>query len=55
MRAADFFAERADQADIEEALRLPRRQGGQPPDSEDRVEDPKSPGGGPPTLWTYRI
>lgn len=42
MRTADFFAERAERADIEEALRLLRRQGGQPPNPEDRVGDPKS-------------
>lgn len=42
MRTADFFAQRTDRADIEEALRLLRRQGGRPPNPEDRVEDPKS-------------
>ena len=37
MRTADFFAERAERADIEEALRLLRRRGGQPPNPADRA------------------
>lgn len=38
MRTADFFAERGAQADIEAARRILRRQGGQEPEEEDRLE-----------------
>ena len=38
MRTAEFFAERAARADIDEARRLLRRHGGQPPDPDDRLE-----------------
>ena len=38
MRTADFFAERGAQADIEAARRILRRQGGQEPEAEDRLE-----------------
>ena len=38
MRTAEFFAERAARADIDEARRLLRRHGGQPPDLDDRLE-----------------
>ncbi len=38
MRTADFFAERGAQADIEAARRILRRQGGQAPEPEDRLE-----------------
>ena len=37
MKTAEFFAERKDDADIEAARRLLRRQGGQPPEPEDRL------------------
>lgn len=36
-RAAEFFAERGAEADIEAALRILRRSGGQPPDDNDRM------------------
>ena len=42
MRTAEFFAERGAQADIDEARRLLRRHGGQPPDPNDRLEGPAS-------------
>ena len=38
MRTADFFTERGAQADIEAARRILRRQGGQAPEPEDRLE-----------------
>ena len=38
MQTADFFAERGAQADIEAARQILRRQGGQAPDPEDRLE-----------------
>ncbi len=38
MRTADFCAERGAQADIEAARRILRRQGGQAPEPEDRLE-----------------
>ncbi len=38
MRTADFFAERGAEADIEAARRILRRQGGQAPEPEDRLE-----------------
>ena len=38
MRTADYFAERGAQADIEAARRILRRQGGQAPEPEDRLE-----------------
>ena len=37
MKTAEFFAERASQAAIVAARRLLRRDGGQPPEPEDRV------------------
>ena len=37
MKTADFFAARSAEADIEAARRLLRRDGGQPPDPEDRL------------------
>ena len=37
MKTAEFFAERKADADIEAAQRLLRRQGGQPPEPEDRL------------------
>ena len=37
MKTADFFAARSADADIEAARRLLRRDGGQPPDPEDRL------------------
>ena len=37
MKTAEFFTERASQADIAAARRLLRRDGGQPPEPEDRV------------------
>ncbi len=40
MRTADFFAERAADADVEAARRILRRRGGQTPDSADRPGDP---------------
>ena len=36
MKTADFFAARSAEADIEAARRLLRRDGGEPPDPEDR-------------------
>ena len=42
MRTAEFFAERGAQADIDEARRILRRHGGQPPDPNDRLEGPAS-------------
>ena len=38
MRTAEFFAERGAEADIEAARRILRRQGGQAPEPEDRLE-----------------
>ena len=38
MRTADYFAERGERADIEAARRILRRQGGQEPEPEDRLE-----------------
>lgn len=38
MRAADFFAQRGERADLEAARRILRRQGGQTPEPEDRLE-----------------
>lgn len=38
MRTADFFAERSARADIEAARRILRRDGGQPPEPEDRLD-----------------
>ena len=38
LRTAEFFAGRADRADLGAARRLLRRAGGQPPDPEDRLE-----------------
>lgn len=38
MRTADFFAERGAEADIEAARRILRRQSGQAPEPEDRLE-----------------
>ena len=38
MRTADFFAERGERADVETARRILRRQGGQAPEPEDRLE-----------------
>ena len=45
MKTAEFFAGRARQADIETARRLLRRDGGQPPEPEDRISTaaPKRP------------
>lgn len=37
MKTAEFFAAREAEADIEAALRILRRDGGQPPDPEDRL------------------
>lgn len=37
MKTAAFFATRATEADIEAALRTLRRDGGQPPEPEDRL------------------
>ena len=37
MKTADFFAARSADADIEAARRLLRRDGGEPPDPEDRL------------------
>ena len=37
MKSAEFFTERASQADIATARRLLRGDGGQPPEPEDRV------------------
>ena len=37
MRTAEFFAARNADADIEAARRLLRRDGGEPPDPEDRL------------------
>ncbi len=37
MKTADFFATRKADADIEAARRLLRREGGQPPEPEDRL------------------
>ena len=37
MKTADFFAARSAEADIEAARRLLRRDGGEPPDPEDRL------------------
>ena len=37
MKTAEFFAARSADADIEAARRLLRRDGGQPPDPEDRL------------------
>ena len=37
MRTAQFFAARSDEADIEAARRLLRRDGGQAPEPEDRL------------------
>jgi hypothetical protein len=37
MKTADFFAARKADADIEVARRLLRREGGQPPEPEDRL------------------
>ena len=37
MKTAEFFAARAAAADIDAALRLLRRDGGQPPDAQDRL------------------
>ena len=37
MKTADFFAARSADADIEAARRLLRRDGGQPPEPEDRL------------------
>ena len=36
MRAAEFFAERSDEADIQRARRLLKRSGGEPPHPSDR-------------------
>lgn len=38
MRTADFFAERSSRADIEAARRILQRDGGQPPEPEDRLD-----------------
>lgn len=38
MRTADFFAERAAEADLEAARRILRRRGGRPPDPADRPD-----------------
>ena len=38
MRTVEFFTERADRADLEAARRLLRREGGQPPEPEDRID-----------------
>ena len=37
MKTAEFFTRRAGQADVEAARRLLRRDGGQPPEPEDRL------------------
>lgn len=37
MRTAEFLAERGAEADVEAALRILRRSGGQPPDDDDRM------------------
>lgn len=37
MRTAEFFAERRTSADIEEARRILFREGGKPPEPEDRL------------------
>ena len=37
MKTAEFFTERGTEADIEAARRLLRRDGGQPPEPEDRL------------------
>ena len=39
MKTADFFAARSADADIEAARRLLRRDGGEPPDPEDRCRN----------------
>lgn len=36
-RTADFFADRGAESDVEPALRILRRSGGQPPDDNDRM------------------
>ena len=38
LNTAEFFAERKNEADIDEAFRLLRRNGGQPPEPHDRIE-----------------
>ena len=38
LRTAAFFNDRAVRADVDAARRLLRRQGGQPPESEDQLE-----------------
>jgi len=38
MRTVEFFTERADRADLDVARRLLRREGGQPPEPEDRID-----------------
>ena len=38
LKTAEYFAERRNEADIDEALRLLRRNGGQPPETHDRIE-----------------
>lgn len=39
LKTAEFFAARQDTANIEEARRLLRRKGGQPPEPHDRVDN----------------
>ena len=38
MRTAEFFAGRGDAADVEAALRIVRREGGQPADGDDALD-----------------
>lgn len=37
MKTAEFFAKRSTEADIESAMRVLRRDGGQPPEAEDQL------------------
>ena len=43
MRTAEFFTGRAVQADVEAARRLLRREGGQPPEPEDQLDQESAP------------
>ena len=38
LKTAEYFAERRSEANIDKALRLLRRNGGQPPEPHDRIE-----------------
>lgn len=39
MKTAEFFAARGDEADVQAALRILRRDGGAPPDSDDTLPE----------------